>query len=108
MPEPLYVVTSSGNRRRSRKLNRGPLKRLRFEVFTRDQFTCQADGCGRKAVPPDGWDGTYSLWTEGGPGRGGKVLHLDHVIPYSAGGTETADNMRVLCEPCNLSRGDRT
>jgi hypothetical protein len=32
-------------------------------------------------------------------------LELDHVIPWSAGGPETVENLRVLCKPCNVRRG---
>ena len=31
-------------------------------------------------------------------------LHVDHVIPKSKGGTDTADNLRTLCERCHSSR----
>lgn len=43
--------------------------------------------------------------------RLGKVRHLDHIIPLKApeeiAGTHTRDNVRVLCAPCNLSKGNR-
>lgn len=32
-------------------------------------------------------------------------LSLDHVIRYRDGGQDTAENLRVLCMPCNLERG---
>jgi hypothetical protein len=35
-------------------------------------------------------------------------LTLDHVHPWSLGGPDTADNLRVLCRPCNSRKGDRT
>lgn len=34
-------------------------------------------------------------------------LTLDHVYPWSLGGPDTPDNLRVLCRPCNSSKGDR-
>lgn len=34
-------------------------------------------------------------------------LTLDHIIPWSHGGPDTVDNLRVLCRPCNSRRGNR-
>jgi hypothetical protein len=34
-------------------------------------------------------------------------LTLDHIHPWSIGGPDTADNLQVLCRPCNSSKGDR-
>lgn len=34
-------------------------------------------------------------------------LCFDHVIPYSRGGGSTARNLQLLCERCNLSKGNR-
>lgn len=33
-----------------------------------------------------------------------RKYHLDHVIALAAGGTNTDDNIQVLCAPCNLSK----
>lgn len=32
--------------------------------------------------------------------------HLDHVIPWSAGGPDSTDNLRVLCEAHNMARSN--
>lgn len=32
--------------------------------------------------------------------------HLDHIVPWSAGGPDTTDNLRVLCERHNLDRSN--
>ena len=32
---------------------------------------------------------------------------VDHIIPHSLGGTDTAENLRVICRSCNQSRGNR-
>lgn len=57
-------------------------KRLRFEVFKRDSFTCQY--CGKKA--PD------------------VVLHVDHIHPRAEGGTDDLLNLTTACGDCNLGK----
>lgn len=32
-------------------------------------------------------------------------LTLDHIYPWSKGGPDTYENLRVLCRPCNSSKG---
>lgn len=59
---------------------------LRFEVFKRDQFTCQY--CGRKA--PD------------------IVLQADHIHPVAEGGEDTLLNLITSCIDCNQGKGART
>ena len=34
-------------------------------------------------------------------------LALDHIFPWSLGGPDTFENLRVLCKPCNSSKGAR-
>lgn len=60
-------------------------KRLRFEVFKRDHFTCQY--CG--AQPLD------------------VVLVIDHITAVALGGTSTIDNLITACESCNQGKTDR-
>ena len=58
-------------------------KRVRMEVFKRDEFTCQY--CG--ATPPN------------------VVLEIDHVLPIAKGGTNDELNLVTACEPCNSGKG---
>ena len=58
-------------------------KKLRFEVFKRDSFTCQY--CG--AVPPN------------------VVLHVDHINPVKLGGRNEIDNLVTSCSCCNIGKG---
>lgn len=37
----------------------------------------------------------------------GASLSLDHVIPYSKGGSNEASNLTTCCKRCNSSRGNR-
>ena len=60
--------------------------KLRFEVFKRDNFTCQY--CGRN-VKED------------------KIkLHCDHIFPKSKGGDFVIENLITACEECNLGKCD--
>jgi hypothetical protein len=60
-------------------------KKLRFEVFKRDRFTCQY--CGQAA--PD------------------VVLHVDHIDPVDNGGDNEIVNLVTSCQACNLGKGKR-
>lgn len=62
---------------------RKPLsKRTRFEVFKRDQFTCQY--CG--AHPPQA------------------ILHVDHIVAVANGGDGDMSNLVTACSSCNLGK----
>ena len=59
-------------------------KKLRFEVFKRDSFTCQY--CG--ATPPQA------------------ILEVDHIDPIALGGGNDIDNLTTACFPCNRGKRD--
>jgi hypothetical protein len=59
--------------------------RVRFEAFKRDRFTCQY--CGKH--PPD------------------VLLEADHILPVSAGGADTIENLVTACQECNRGKSDR-
>lgn len=60
--------------------------KIRFEIFKRDNFTCQY--CGRN-VKKD------------------KIkIHCDHIIPRSKGGKNNKKNLITSCEECNLGKSD--
>lgn len=58
-------------------------KKIRFEIFKRDNWTCRY--CGKK--PP------------------GIVLEIDHVIPIVEGGGNEAANLVTSCFDCNRGKG---
>jgi hypothetical protein len=60
-------------------------KKLRFEVFKRDNFACQY--CG--ATAPD------------------VILHVDHINPVAGGGDNDLINLITACQSCNLGKGAR-
>jgi len=40
------------------------------------------------------------------PGRSGKMASVEHIVPKSKGGTNTADNLTCSCSACNTARGN--
>lgn len=59
--------------------------KTRFDIFKRDEFTCQY--CG--AHPPK------------------VVLHCDHIVAVANGGGNDEDNLITACDRCNLGKGAR-
>lgn len=57
---------------------------LRLQILERDNFSCVY--CGTKEGP----------------------FELDHVYPYSLGGSDTEDNLACSCQCCNRSKGAKT
>lgn len=39
-------------------------------------------------------------------GRTPASAEVDHIVPYSRGGTDSIDNVRVICRRCNQRRGN--
>ncbi len=58
--------------------------KIRFQVFSRDKFTCQY--CGRSAP--------------------NVILHADHIHPISKGGDNSLKNLITSCQDCNLGKSD--
>jgi len=59
---------------------------LRYTVLRRDHFRCST--CGRSPATHHGC-----------------VLHVDHIHPFSRGGKTVLENLRTLCDDCNLGKG---
>lgn len=74
----LYALTESGNFHRTSTFS--PATRAR--VIERDGAACVQ--CGAK-----------------GP------FEVDHIIRYVDGGSNDADNLQTLCEPCHRSKGGK-
>lgn len=71
-------------------------KALRLKVLR------QAQRQGLDSCPECGIRLDYS----GGP-RHRASAEVDHVTPYSKGGTDTPENCRVVCNRCNKSMGNK-
>lgn len=61
---------------------------LRFKVLQRDRFRCVL--CGNNP-----------------PTDSNCILHVDHIQPWSLGGSTELENLRTLCAPCNIGRSNR-
>ena len=61
-------------------------KRLRFEVFARDGFSCRYCGASSETAK----------------------LVVDHIHPVCQGGTNDPANLITACEPCNQGKGGKT
>lgn len=62
-------------------------KKLRYQIIRRDKYKCVI--CGRMA-------------------EDGIKLHVDHILPVSKGGKTIENNLRTLCNDCNLGKGAET
>lgn len=70
-----------------RKMERQQLTpSLRYDIMKRDGFRCTI--CGRTA-------------------EDGVKLHVDHIKPVSKGGLTVPENLRTLCQDCNLGKSDK-
>jgi len=84
-------------------------RRLREEVANYEAVEkVVREGPTRQTIPDDV---KLLVWARDGGSCvrcGSKLkLHFDHVIPFSQGGADTADNLQLLCQTCNLSKSDR-
>lgn len=58
---------------------------LRIAVIERDGYLCRL--CGGEVEPSD--------------------VHIDHILPFSAGGPTVLDNLQVAHSRCNIRKGAR-
>lgn len=59
---------------------------LRYDILYRDNFRCLI--CGASA-------------------KEGVRLHVDHIMPVSKGGKSNIENLRTLCERCNIGKSNK-
>lgn len=76
---PLVIVPPQFHAR-TRRVRRRISRRVRDLVFARDGYRCRQ--CGRR-----------------------EYLELDHVEPWSLGGSDEPENLQTLCSRCNRAKG---
>ena len=75
---------SADVRRQLSTVERGNLSdSLRYDILRRDGFKCVICGAHQSQ---------------------GVRLHVDHIMPVSRGGKSTPNNLRTLCERCNIGK----
>lgn len=67
-----------------RKTPRDPNWKLRYKVLARDGAKCRLCGKSSNEVK----------------------LHVDHIFPWSKGGETVLENLQILCEQCNIGKGN--
>ena len=72
------------NFKRMHETNVRRWKEISKKVFKRDNYTCSYCGCV------------------------GGLLEVDHVIPFSKGGSDELDNLVCACRKCNRQKRDKT
>jgi len=84
--EKRYNMSEKGKKRKERERQKNKIRRLklRFQIFQRDDFTCQY--CGRKVPEVE--------------------LQVDHKYPKSKGGLDKIENYITACEDCNQGKRD--
>lgn len=63
-------------------------RRLRKEIMSRDNYTCQNCGLSLEKEP-------------------NLLLEIDHIIPISKNGKTTYENLQTLCWKCNRQKGNK-
>lgn len=72
---------------------------MRRRVFREENYTCAVCGIqGEERRFPKGGYGYYTALP-------GVYLSIDHIVAKSKGGSNERSNLRVLCTPCNTTKG---
>lgn len=68
-------------------LNRSAIPfKIKLSIFNRDNFRCKICGQTNKET----------------------VLHVDHIVPLSKGGSNEEFNLQTLCKECNIGKRDHS
>lgn len=89
------IIASSPKPKRAKKIklkakvtqknSRHIPRSIRVDILRRDNYRCVFCGVSAKKAE----------------------LQIDHIIPFSQGGSNTMDNLQTLCSDCNLGKSNR-
>ena len=68
---------------------------IKMEVLSRDGFSCV--DCGTPV---------FALINKSRQGTGDMQAEIDHIVPFSLGGSNESSNLQTLCSPCNKKKSD--
>jgi len=78
-----FIKAINTKKTRSRTIS----EKKRLQILKRDHYACSI--CGKSPAT-----------------HRGVILHIDHIKPFSKDGDSSMENLRVLCDKCNLGRGN--
>jgi 5-methylcytosine-specific restriction endonuclease McrA len=85
------------------------IKRLKEQVANFEAVELNTKSTNARRAIPD--DVKILVWSRDGGAcmkcGASRELQFDHVIPLAKGGSDTADNIQLLCRTCNLAKSDR-
>lgn len=70
-------------------------KTFRYGLFKRFGWKCAS--CGVKVCFSRNYKNDF----------GAELGHIDHIFPFSKGGCNESSNLQILCEGCNIRKGNK-